>query len=316
MWKSKQFWDGIRWLLGDGLCPSVGKSASQRAHIHFLRAKSIFLVFAVPLIKQLSMSFCSLFLTPHSEAEFLLTPFLFCFPQKPWVVLTSQSLCQGEGVHGGPVVGGMLGLLGCLLVEVVHGAQRVHGVQGVTIHSIVLHGDINLENSGQRREVLRDALLQCPSVSAETWRCRPETSAAVCKARFQPRSSSRVWGRNQNSSCRPNVLKTAVWLPSLEAGIWLCVYTTCWTKKWEGIFQGCYIHIIIKDIILSFLLMYRLTFIPELARVLFLSLHTVSCSILPLLWCQTLFFFFLSEPTHAVYLHPCFLRVFITKPKW
>lgn len=204
---------------------------------YFLRAKSVFLTFVFPLIKQLSMSFYSLFLTPHSKAEFLLTPFSLFFPQKPWVVLTSQSLCQGEGVHGGPVVGGVLGLLGCLLVEVVHGAQRVHGMQGVTIHSIVLHGDINLENSGRRREVLRDTLLQRPGVSAEPWRCRDETSAAVCKARFQPRSSSRVWGRNKNSSCRPNVLKTAVWLPSLEAGIWLCVYTTCWTKNGKGFFR-------------------------------------------------------------------------------
>lgn len=48
-------------------------------------------------------------------------------------------------MHRWPVVGGMLGLLGCLLVEVVHGAEGIHGVEGVAVHSIVLHGDINLK---------------------------------------------------------------------------------------------------------------------------------------------------------------------------
>lgn len=37
--------------------------------------------------------------------------------------LTSQPLCQGEGVHRGPVVRRVLGLLRRLLVEVVHGAE-------------------------------------------------------------------------------------------------------------------------------------------------------------------------------------------------
>lgn len=89
----------------------------------------------------------------------------------PRVVLTSQSLSQGEGVHGGPVVGGVLGLLGCLLVQVVHGAQRVHGVQRVAVHSIVLHPDINLKNNTQGRQGLRDLLLQLPGGSAELWKC-------------------------------------------------------------------------------------------------------------------------------------------------
>jgi len=74
-------------------------------------------------------------------------------------------------MHRGPVVGGMLGLLSCLLMEVVHGAQRVHGVEGVTVHSIVLHGDINLENSSRGREVLRNVPFQRPGVSAELWKC-------------------------------------------------------------------------------------------------------------------------------------------------
>lgn len=53
--------------------------------------------------------------------------------------LTSQPLCQGERVHRGPVVRSVLRLLGGLLVEVVHGAQRVHGVEGVPVHPVVLH---------------------------------------------------------------------------------------------------------------------------------------------------------------------------------
>ena len=53
--------------------------------------------------------------------------------------ITSESLREGERVHGGPVVGGVLRLRG-LLVQVVHGAQGVHGVQGVAVHPVVLHG--------------------------------------------------------------------------------------------------------------------------------------------------------------------------------
>ena len=54
--------------------------------------------------------------------------------------ITSKSLGEGERVHGGPVVGRVLGLLRGLLVQVVHGAQGVHGVQGVSVHPVVLHG--------------------------------------------------------------------------------------------------------------------------------------------------------------------------------
>lgn len=53
--------------------------------------------------------------------------------------ITSESLRQGERVHGGPVVGRVLRLLRRLLVEVVHGAQGVHGVQRVAVHAVVLH---------------------------------------------------------------------------------------------------------------------------------------------------------------------------------
>lgn len=55
--------------------------------------------------------------------------------------ITSQPLGQGESVHGGPVVGGVLRLLRGLLVQVVHGAERVHGVQRVAVHPVVLHGE-------------------------------------------------------------------------------------------------------------------------------------------------------------------------------
>lgn len=99
--------------------------------------------------------------------KFWVSFFFFHEQQKPWVVLTSQSLCQREGVHRGPVVRGVLGLLSCLLMEVVHGTQWIHGVEGVTVHSIVLHGDINLKNSNRRRRVLKNVLFQCPGVSAE-----------------------------------------------------------------------------------------------------------------------------------------------------
>lgn len=55
--------------------------------------------------------------------------------------ITSQPLGQGERVHGGPVVGRVLRLLRGLLVQVVHGAQGVHGVQRVAVHPVVLHGE-------------------------------------------------------------------------------------------------------------------------------------------------------------------------------
>lgn len=54
--------------------------------------------------------------------------------------ITSQPLGQGERVHGGPVVGRVLRLLRGLLVQVVHGAEGVHGVQRVAVHPVVLHG--------------------------------------------------------------------------------------------------------------------------------------------------------------------------------
>lgn len=59
--------------------------------------------------------------------------------------ITSQPLGQGERVHGGPVVGRVLRLLRGLLVQVVHGAQGVHGVQRVAVHPVVLHGERPLD---------------------------------------------------------------------------------------------------------------------------------------------------------------------------
>lgn len=66
--------------------------------------------------------------------------------------ITSQPLGQGERVHGGPVVGRVLRLLRGLLVQVVHGAERVHGVQRVAVHPVVLHGERPLpaERSARR----------------------------------------------------------------------------------------------------------------------------------------------------------------------
>lgn len=55
------------------------------------------------------------------------------------VLLTSQSFRQRKRVHGGPVVGSVLRLLSSLLMQVVHGAEGVHGVQRVTVHPVVLH---------------------------------------------------------------------------------------------------------------------------------------------------------------------------------
>lgn len=114
--------------------------------------------------------------------------------QRPWVVLTSQSLCQGEGVHWGPVVGRVLCLLGCLLVQVVHGAQWVHGMQGVSVHPIVLHGDINLQNSSQIFGSADPKLI-------------PKLAATV--------------GLGTGASKTP---MTPIRLPNLEINIWL--YTT------------------------------------------------------------------------------------------
>lgn len=56
------------------------------------------------------------------------------------LALTSQPLGERERVDGWPVVGGMLRLLSRLLVEVVHGTQGVHGVEGIPVHPVVLHG--------------------------------------------------------------------------------------------------------------------------------------------------------------------------------
>lgn len=53
--------------------------------------------------------------------------------------ITSESLGQRERVHGGPVVGRVLRLLRGLLVQVVHGAEGVHGVQRVAVDPVVLH---------------------------------------------------------------------------------------------------------------------------------------------------------------------------------
>lgn len=79
----------------------------------------------------------------HTRAKFILPPSL------RWRVracvrvfsITSQPLGQGERMHGGPVVGRVLRLLRGLLVQVVHGAERVHGVQRVAVHPVVLHGE-------------------------------------------------------------------------------------------------------------------------------------------------------------------------------
>lgn len=63
--------------------------------------------------------------------------------------LTSQALSQRERVHRRPVVRGVLGLLGRLLVQVVHGTERVHGVQRVAIHPVVLHRGVRLQTAGR-----------------------------------------------------------------------------------------------------------------------------------------------------------------------
>lgn len=55
--------------------------------------------------------------------------------------ITSQPFGQGQRVHGWPVVGRVLRLLRGLLVQVVHGAQGVHGVQRVAVHPVMLHGE-------------------------------------------------------------------------------------------------------------------------------------------------------------------------------
>lgn len=59
-------------------------------------------------------------------------------------LITCQSLCQCERVHGRPVVGCVLRLLRSLLVQVVHGAEGVHGVQRVAVHPVVLHAERSL----------------------------------------------------------------------------------------------------------------------------------------------------------------------------
>lgn len=64
--------------------------------------------------------------------------------------ITSQPLGQGERVHGGPIVGRVLRLLRGLLVQVVHGAEGVHGVQRVAVHPVVLHGERPL-TCGEKR---------------------------------------------------------------------------------------------------------------------------------------------------------------------
>lgn len=53
--------------------------------------------------------------------------------------LTSQPLREGERVNGRPVIRRVLRLLRRLLMQVVHGAQRIHGVKRVSVHSVVLH---------------------------------------------------------------------------------------------------------------------------------------------------------------------------------
>ncbi|TNN69810.1 hypothetical protein EYF80_019878 [Liparis tanakae] len=56
----------------------------------------------------------------------------------------TAALFACERVHGRPVVGRVLRLLRCLLVQVVHGAEGVHGVQRVAVHPVVLHGERSL----------------------------------------------------------------------------------------------------------------------------------------------------------------------------
>lgn len=80
--------------------------------------------------------------------------------------ITSQPLGQGERVHGGPVVGRVLRLLRGLLVQVVHGAQGVHGVQRVAVHPVMLHGERPLPAERERERERR------PSPGAEAGRRR------------------------------------------------------------------------------------------------------------------------------------------------
>lgn len=62
-------------------------------------------------------------------------------------------------MHGGPVVGRVLRLLRGLLMQVVHGAERVHGVQRVAVHPVVLHAErvATCTQEEEERRVVRNS---------------------------------------------------------------------------------------------------------------------------------------------------------------
>lgn len=64
----------------------------------------------------------------------------------------------------------MLGLLGRLLVQVVHGAERVHGMERVAIHPVVLHRGIRLQTRKLERP-MRKAVTPSPPYPQKLLSC-------------------------------------------------------------------------------------------------------------------------------------------------
>lgn len=85
------------------------------------------------------------------------------------VLLTSQSFRQRKRVHGGPVVGSVLRLLSSLLMQVVHGAEGVHGVQRVTVHPVVLHDGRSIP----AEETIGWGWMRCSQLQSQTGRESP-----------------------------------------------------------------------------------------------------------------------------------------------
>lgn len=78
-------------------------------------------------------------------------------------------------MHGGPVVGRVLRLLRGLLVQVVHGAEGVHGVQRVAVHPVVLHAERVATCTQEEEEEERRVVRNSPTSGARDFYASPRS---------------------------------------------------------------------------------------------------------------------------------------------
>lgn len=161
----KHFIDTTYWYLNDKL---------------FKRCVAIILFYFDVILTCLTITLCvnrtflvSLMVLLHHIIQYTAVQRILCWSVcghvRERVLLTSQSFRQRKRVHGGPVVGSVLRLLSSLLMQVVHGAEGVHGVQRVTVHPVVLHDGRSIP----AEETIGWGWMRCSQLQSQTGRESP-----------------------------------------------------------------------------------------------------------------------------------------------